>query len=214
MRMLPPTRSGKIRLCAMTAGLFGLALFYRPDRFALAMLYDKREGDIVFQSLPRNDLADAIEGISESHWSHCGVLVRDGEDWMVAEAIGDVHLTPLKKWVLRGRHCRFAAYRVTTMQEADVPRLRAALNAMVGRQYDFSYAPDDSEIYCSELVFRAFERGVGIKLGAWQELRELNWGPFEDFVRSMENGALPLERQMITPVALTRSPLVHRVVQW
>ena len=214
MRLFPPTPAGKIRLGIMLTVLIGLALFFRPDRFAAAMLYDKHEGDIVFQSLPRNDLSDAIEGISDSRWSHCGVLVRDGDQWMVAEAIGVVHLTPLKLWLFRSRHCRFAAYRVDAMKAADMPKLRTAIDAMMGKSYDYHYAPDDDEIYCSELVFRAYERGLGMKIGEWQKLGDLHWQPFEKFVRSMEQGALPLEREMITPVALTRSPLVHRVSVW
>ena len=189
-------------------------MYFRPDRFFAALLYDKHEGDIVFQSLPHNDLTDAIEGISESQWSHCGVLVRDGEKWMVAEAIGEVRLTPLNLWLLRSRHCRFAAYRVDAMKDADMPRLRAALDAMIGKPYDYHYAPDDSEIYCSELVFRAYQRGLGMKIGDWQKLGELRWQPFEKFIRSMEQGELPLDREMITPVALTHSPLVHRVSWW
>ena len=198
----------------MLVVLTGLAAFFRPDRFLAAVLYTKHEGDIVFQSLPRNDLADAIEGISESPWSHCGVLVREGGKWMVAEAIGTVHLTPFHRWVQRSRHCRFAAYRVNAMTDADAPRLRHALDEFMGRPYDFHYAPDDSAIYCSELVFKAFERGLGVKVGEWQRLQDLNWRPFETFIRSMEDGALPLEREMVTPVALTRSPLVHRVSWW
>ena len=133
---------------------------------------------------------------------------------MVAEAIGEVHLTPLSKWVLRSRHCRFAAYRADAMRDADMPRLRHALDAMMGKSYDYHYAPDDAEIYGSELVFRAYEHGLGMKIGDWQKLGDLRWRPFEKFIRSMEDGALPLDREMITPVALTRSPVVHLVSPW
>ena len=214
MALLPPTRAARIRLCLLFAILAGLAMYFRPDRFFAALLYDKHEGDIVFQSLPRNELSDAIEGISESHWSHCGVLVCDGGKWMVAEAIGEVHLTPLNLWLLRSRHCRFAAYRVDAMVEADMPRLRKAIDAMMGKAYDYNYAPDDAEIYCSELVFKAYDRGLGMKVGEWQRLGTLNWKPFEKFIRAMEQGGLPLDREMVTPVALTRSPLVHKVSPW
>ena len=33
----------------------------------------------------------------------------------------------------------------------------------------------------------------------------------EKFIRGMEGGRLPLDREMITPIALTRSPNVARV---
>ena len=43
--------------------------------------YEPQEGDLVFQALPLDlDLVVAIEGVTESHYSHVGVLhKRDGE---------------------------------------------------------------------------------------------------------------------------------------
>lgn len=38
------------------------------------------------------------------------------------------------------------------------------VDKLVGRPYDFRYAPDDSEIYCSELVYKVFERESGLML--------------------------------------------------
>jgi len=86
MMILPPSRAGRIRLAVLLAIFFAAAAYFRPDRFLRATFYDKREGDIVFQSLPTCELTDAIEGISKSPWSHCGVLVREHGKWMVAEA--------------------------------------------------------------------------------------------------------------------------------
>lgn len=93
----------------------------------------------------------------------------------------------------------------------DAGRLDSALEHFAGRSYDFHYDLDDDEIYCSELVQKAYERGLGLRLGEVQRLGDLNWRPHEKFIREMENGRLPLERQMVTPVALTRSPLLERV---
>jgi hypothetical protein len=81
----------------------------------------------------------------------------------------------------------------------------------MGRSYDFRYAPGDSEIYCSELIFKAYREAYGEELGQWQPLGDLNWKPFESFIRKTEAGALPLTRPMITPVALTKSELISQV---
>jgi hypothetical protein len=45
----------------------------------------------------------------------------------------------------------------------------------------------------------------------WENLGDLNWKPFERFIREMEGGALPLGRPMITPVGVTRSPALVKV---
>lgn len=81
----------------------------------------------------------------------------------------------------------------------------------MGRPYDFRYAPDDTEIYCSELVYKVYDCEFSLSIGRWEPLSGLNWKPYEGFIRHMEDGRLPLDRLMLTPVALTRSPLVTRV---
>ncbi len=50
--------------------------------------YEPREGDVAFQSLPHNPLIDAIEGSTDSPFSHCGILHRGSSGWLVIEAIG------------------------------------------------------------------------------------------------------------------------------
>lgn len=211
MKFLPQNRNAKIRFVCLLLVLLGVAAYYRFDRVARYYFSDKVEGDIVFQSLPRGDLVDAIETITESPWSHCGVLLRKDGRWVVAEAIGEVRITPLHLWIMRGRHSRIDAYRVKDFPASALPALQAEIDKLMGRPYDYRYAPEDAEIYCSELVYKAYDRGCGIKIGAWENLGDLNWKPAEAFIRKVENGNLPLERPMISPVGLTRSERVERV---
>ena len=122
MQLLPKTRGARIRLAVWALMLAGVAAFFRLDRVAAYHFSDKAEGDVLFQSLPRQDLVDAIEVITQSAWSHCGILVRQDGRWYVAEAIGEVRLTPLHLWVLRGRRSVVASYRLkdTSVLRADL----------------------------------------------------------------------------------------------
>lgn len=174
--------------------------------------YAPREGDVVFQSLPRGPLVEAIEGITNSPYSHCGVVMKnDGGDWVVHEAIGVVRETPLYLWIVRGRGARIDVWRWREIGTRDIATLRAALGRQTGKRYDYRYAPGDDEIYCSELVFKAYRDAYGVELGEWEKLGDLNWRPFEGFIREMEDGPLPLERPMISPVSVTRSAALERV---
>lgn len=209
--LFPGSRTGWIRLglALLVLGILGCRA--RIDRVAQALWSDRQEGDIVFQSLPRGPLVDAIEGVTRSEWSHCGVLMlRDGR-WHVAEALGEVCWTPYWQWVARGRGSRVEVYRVNGLPGSAPEGLRRELLSLTGRPYDFRYAPGDDEVYCSELVWLAYERALQIRLGEWERLGDLDWQPHEGFIREMEAGPLPLDRRMITPVALTRSPQVRRV---
>lgn len=211
MKILPQSRAGKVRGAFLIAILIIVVGCQRPDRVAGYYLSDKAEGDILFQSLPHMDLVDAIEGISRSEWSHCGILVKKDGAWQVAEAIGEVRYTPLYQWLTRGRGAKVEAYRVSELPAEAAARIKAGVKPLLGCPYDFRYAPDDDAIYCSELVYKIYGRELNVHIGDWEKLGELNWKPYENFIRHMENGGLPLDRPMITPVALTRSPLVTRV---
>lgn len=209
--LFPRTRWQKVRLGLALLVLAGVLFWLRPDRYWLYAMTAKQEGDILFQSLPYGDLVEAIEGISESEWSHCGVLVREKGHWMVAEAIGEVRLTPLRQWVQRGRGSKVVSYRLNSPPLNLASLLRPPLEPLLGRPNDFRYAPGDDEVYCSELVHLLYLRGAGIPLGTWQELGSLNWKPHENFIREMEDGALPLERPMVTPVSLTHDAKLKRM---
>ena len=209
--VLPRTRWQAIRLGVALLILAAVLVRFRPDRYWWYVMSAKQEGDILFQSLPHADLVEAIEGISESEWSHCGVLVREKGRWMVAEAIGEVRLTPLRQWIQRGRRSKVASYRLASPPPNLAAVLCPPLEPLLGRPYDYRYAPGDDEVYCSELVYLLYQRGAGIALGTWQELGSLNWQPHEAFIREMEDGNLPLDRPMVTPVSLTRDPKVRKV---
>jgi hypothetical protein len=211
MKIFPDSTAGRVRYAIILAAFAALIGCYRLDRAVGFYISDKQEGDILFQSLPHMDLVDAIEGISLSEWSHCGVLVKHEGKWQVAEAIGEVRYTPLHVWLLRGRKCKVESYRVRQLPPAAYASINSGIKKLLGRSYDFSYAPDDTEIYCSELVYKVYHRELGVSVGSWERLGDLNWKPYEAFIRKMEDGGLPLDRLMVTPVSLTRSPLVSRI---
>jgi hypothetical protein len=212
MKLLPVTRGGRWRAVVLLGILLSVVGWFRLDRVVhYVWLADKQAGDVVFQSLPHGPLVDAIEGVSGSPSSHCGILMRKEGDWVVAESIGTVRYTPLWQWVMRGRGAVVEAWRPRAPFAADAAKLMPPIERLWGLPYDFRYAPGEAEIYCSELVRIVYAEGQGVTLGDWEALGTLNWKPHEAFIREMEGGALPLERPMVTPVSLTRDARLARV---
>jgi Permuted papain-like amidase enzyme, YaeF/YiiX, C92 family len=209
--VLPRSRGAWLRCSVIVAILLAVCVYRNVFSLWQLFAYHPRDGDVVFQSLPHGELVDAIEGVTNSPWSHCGVLVYEHHCWFVVEAIVRVRKTPLPLWIMRGRKGYFEVYRPTiSLPPGDEP-LHAALNHYLDRPYDYHYAPGEDEIYCSELVYDAYRNAFGVKLGEWQALGALNWKPYERFIRWSEDGTVPLERPIITPAGLTRSPLLRRV---
>ena len=173
--------------------------------------YEPRAGDFVFQSLPHNPLIDAIEGSSGSPFSHCGIVKRRGEQWVVIEAIGPVKETTLSWWIAQGRDKAFVTYRLREPLTQKIPAIIAAAEKYEGRPYDIHYDMDDEKIYCSELLYKAVRDATGRKLGKIRKLGELNWRPYEQVIRNIENGNLPLDREMITPRDFSEAPELQQI---
>jgi hypothetical protein len=179
--------------------------------------YEPQAGDFVFQSLPHNPLIDAIEGSSGSPFSHCGIIKQRAvtgkydSGWAVIEAIGPVKETPLSWWIAQGRGSAYVAYRLREPLVEKIPEILAAAEKYEGRPYDIHYDMDDAKIYCSELLYKSVRDATGRKLGKVRKLGELKWQPYEKVIRSIENGGLPLDREMITPRDFSETPELREV---
>jgi hypothetical protein len=202
------------RFLLVMLGLAGFALLpgcgmlggkRSPDAAATSIGYVPEVGDIVFQSMPPNELATAIETATESPYSHCGVVARKGNQWVVIEAVGPVCETPLESFIRRGQQRQVAAYRLKAEFRERIPEFIAACRLRLGVPYDTRYRMDDEAIYCSELVYKSFEQATGEKLGELVTLGSLNWRPVEATIRKYEGGEPPLDRLMITPRDLAQA---------
>ena len=161
--------------------------------------YSPQEGDILFQSLPHSRLVNAIEGISESPYSHCALVAKQNGKWVVYEAFRNVEVTPLKEFIFRGRHQGFAVYRFKSDHQKYIPATIKHAKTYLGRPYDVQYRMDDERIYCTELIYKAFHQSSGQQLGTLVRLGDLNWRPFENTIEHFEGGPAPLDREILTP---------------
>lgn len=162
--------------------------------------YKPQEGDIVFQSSPRSRLVNTIERVSESPFSHCAIVANVDGRWVVYEAYDNVEVTPLREFVFRGRNQAFAVCRLKQQYQPHVAATLAHAREYLGRPYDARYRMDDELIYCSELIYKAFEKASGGQLlGELVRLGDMNWQPYAKTIEHFEGGPVPLERRMITP---------------
>lgn len=199
----------RLLLCVCVAISSGCGV--QKNGVAPAAGYQPQPGDFVFQSLPHDPLVDAIEGSSGSPFSHCGIVKMHGEQWAVIEAIGPVKETTLSWWIAQGRGSAYVAFRLRDPLAKKVPAIIAAAEKYEGRPYDIHYDMDDEKIYCSELLYKSVRDATGQKLGKIRKLGDLNWKPYEKVIRHIENGGLPLEREMITPRDFSEAPELQEV---
>jgi hypothetical protein len=198
-------RVGSVQVASLFLALLFVGFSLQANPSAKRIFDDYREGDIVLQHI-KAPLCQLIASVTHSPYSHCGLVVyREGKTY-VLEAADTVQYTPLKEWLAFGDQQRVTVVRVKDLDKEQIQKAVRAAKTFVGKPYDMQYKPDDAKIYCSELVYKAFERGCKTQVGTIQKLGQLDWKPHEAAIRQLAGGELPLERPMITPDALVRSP--------
>ena len=175
------------------------------------------EGDLIFHT-SQSAQSQAIQLATHSPYSHCGLLYKTNGKWQVFEAVQPVKLTPLAQWVARGQGGHFVVKRLhdakTALTPAALARLRAAGQPMLGHNYDLAFEWSDERIYCSELIWKVYDRGLHRQLGQLQQLRDFDLSnpAVQAKLRERYGTQLPLSEPVISPASIFSSPELVTVV--
>jgi hypothetical protein len=177
-----------------------------------------RDGDIVFHT-SRSPQSMAIQKATHSKYSHMGIIfLRDGKPY-VYEAIKTVQYTLFTKWVARGSG---GHYVVKRLREADrvltadaLAKLRQAAGKFQGKPYDLTFEWSDDRIYCSELVWKIYDRGLGVRVGRLQKLCDFDFSDAAVKAKMKERygNHIPLEETVISPGEIFSSEALMVVVE-
>jgi len=201
----------KLKMLLLSAAL----LVPRP---AMAGLPAVRDGDIIFHT-SRSSQSVAIQRASGSPYSHMGVVFFRGGHPFVLEAVSTVRYTPIEQWIDRGAGRHFVVKRLdnaaTVLTPAAVARLKRAGEAFLGRPYDLTFEWSDDRIYCSELVWKAYDRALGVHVGKLQKLRDFNLADrvVRAKMRQRYGDHIPLEEPVISPASMFDSPALVTVAK-
>ena len=172
-----------------------------------------RPGDIVFQT-SQSSQSRAIQLATHSPYSHMGlILFRSGHPF-VLEATAHVQLTALSEWAARGQGGTYVVKRLKDASVLAAPgnlhRLEQAALSFRGRPYDPYFEWSDQRIYCSELVWKAYDRGLGIQLGDLDRLSafDLSNELVRQKLKERFGDTIPMDEQVISPAAVFSSPLL------
>jgi uncharacterized protein YycO len=136
-----------------------------------------RNGDLIFQtSLSGQSIA--IQVATHSKYSHCGLIYKDGNDIFVFEAVQPVKRTPLDKWIARGENGKFVIKRLKNAEQVLTPatlqKMKRVGEEFTGKNYDLTFEWSDNKMYCSELIWKVYQRATGLEIGKLQKLSDFD----------------------------------------
>jgi hypothetical protein len=125
----------------------------------------------------------------------------------------------LAAWVARGAGGHFVVKRLREAERlldaAALERMRTVGESFRGRPYDLTFEWSDERIYCSELVWKIYQRAIGIEIGALQSLAEFDLSDpvVKAKLRERWGGPPPASEKFISPAAMFASDLLETVYE-
>ena len=170
-------------------------------------------GDIILQAL-NSSQCQAIREATDNYYSHCGIVLEDKEELVVYEAVGPVRKSELKKFTMAGINGHFVVLRLLEGKVFNILSAHSYCNKELGKKYDWFFNWDDAEIYCSELVWKAY-KAAGIEICSPRPLIDYNLSSanVQAVLKQRYGAKIPKEELMVAPSDLFSSPLLQIVYE-
>lgn len=181
-------------------------------------LPEVHEGDIIFHQ-SRSAQSLAVQQATHSRYSHMGLVLARNGTLQVFEAGAKVQYVPLQHWIARGEGGHYVIKRLARADELLTPdvlvQMRQLAEGMRGRRYDLAFEWNDQRLYCSELVWKLYERSLGLRLGELQRIRDFDLSSpvVKAKMRERYGQDIPLDETVVSPVAIFESPLLITVAE-
>ncbi|HEX8545622.1 MAG TPA: YiiX family permuted papain-like enzyme [Cytophagaceae bacterium] len=207
---------------AVFAGLYAKWKFYDPKhrienaKSEVAQLAERgeiKDGDLIFQT-SLSGQSKAIQLATKSKYSHCGLIYRDGKDFYVFEAIQPVKRTPLERWIARGKGGKYVIKRLKNAEEVLTPQVLSKMKKVGeefnGKNYDLTFEWSDEKIYCSELIWKVYQRASGLEIGKLEKLNDFDLSNevVKQKMRERYGNNIPKDEIVISPAAIFESDLL------
>lgn len=175
-----------------------------------------QSGDLIFHTSISSQ-SKAIQLATHSQYSHCGIIYKEGDKYFVFEATGPVKSTPLKRWIARGQDGKYVVKRLKNAAEVLTPavleKMKQEGNKLKGKKYDLTFEWSDDRIYCSELIWKVYQRATGLEVGKLDVLGnfDLSSETVKKIMKKRYGDKVPMNEPVISPAAVFDSDLLVTV---
>lgn len=187
-----------------------------PTVVTTSQLGDLKNGDLIFQT-SLSSQSKAVQLATKSKYSHCGIVYQEGSKFYVFEAVQPVKRTPLQQWIARGQGGKYVVKRLKNADQVLTPavlqKMKQIGDQFKGKKYDLTFEWSDDKIYCSELIWKVYQRATGLEIGKLEKLSsfDLSSDAVKKKMKERYGDKVPLEEPVISPAAVFESDLLVTV---
>tara|TARA_B100000508_G_scaffold91658_2_gene71458 strand:- start:23533 stop:24180 length:648 start_codon:yes stop_codon:yes gene_type:complete len=176
-----------------------------------------QSGDIIFQS-SMSGQSYAIQLATHSKYSHVGILFEKDGEMMVYEAVQPVCVSDLDEWISRGDDDHYVVKRLKNAEDKLTPKILEEMKSEatnhLGKNYDLYFGWSDERIYCSELVWKIYNRTLGIEVAKPQLLKDfdLTHPVVQKKLKERYGNNIPYDEKVISPGAMFESEVLEEIM--
>ena len=216
------TRKIGIAIIVFLGIVFLLGTYYFADNNSPRAIVTKggleltKDGDVIFQT-SESSQCEAVRIATRSKFSHCGVIFTKDDQKFVLEAVQPVKITPLNEWIKHGKKQCYMVKRVKdtlSLNNQKLTAMRLEGTKLLNKDYDLFFEWNDDKIYCSELVWKIYERGANITLCKEQLLQSFNLKDpkVKTILKQRYGNNIPLREKVVAPSQLAASELLETII--
>lgn len=165
-----------------------------------------KDGDIIFQR-SQTSQSLAITLATRSQFTHVGIIYKKDGQFYVFEAGPVVQYRPIDEWIESGKDGKYAVKRLKAeikITDESMVKMIEVGESFMSRPYDIFFGWSDEKMYCSELVYKVFKRGAGIKIGSLERLKDfdLTHDAVKKILKDRYGDSIPLDEIVISPQSM------------
>ncbi|MBA2611283.1 MAG: YiiX family permuted papain-like enzyme [Bacteroidetes bacterium] len=172
-----------------------------------------KNGDIIFIVNPSGQ-GKAIQLATKSKYTHVGIIFfEDGKEY-VYHAVEPVMRSPLNEFTSMSADGTYEIKRLKDQSlltpEAIIKMLSDA-KSKLGTHYDLGFSWDDKQLYCSEFVWKVYNKTLNLSIGALRPLKEfdLTHPAVKQKMEERYGKNIPMDEKMISPGDMYNSNLLE-----
>ncbi|PJZ76324.1 YiiX family permuted papain-like enzyme [Leptospira neocaledonica] len=199
--------------------LIGFSLYsFLPDLFAKANVSQNLlEGDVIFHE-SNSEQARAIKLATKSRYTHVGIIFKYNNEFKVLEAVEPVRITSLSAFIKRSQNGHYVIKRLkereSVLTDEKISEMKKYGNSLLGKHYDIYFGWDDNLIYCTELIWKLYDKYTGKRLGELRTLKDfdLSSSIAQRLMKKRYGNNVPYSEPVISPVDMFNSPELITVI--
>lgn len=192
--------------------LFLIVLLF-VSLFVSAQSPQVKDGDMIFIVNPSGQ-GKAIQLATKSKYTHVGIVFYENGKPFVYHAVEPVSVNTLEEFIAMSSDGKCEVRRLknaAALTRENVSSMLKEAKSLLGVHYDIYFGWSDKELYCSEFVWKLYNKYTHLEIGKLRPLKDfdLSHPAVKQIMKSRYGNNIPYEEKMISPGDMFESELVE-----